>query len=97
MADTGNSEKVVASSVDQPMAESSSSSVPSAKKSTRRVLTANERLEIAQQAIVDLGLVGIESGASVIYQDGHSTVAIYLSGVKLDNGRLVAINGKEER
>lgn len=95
MDDTGNGEKVQVTVVKAPTEADSQSSAPRARRSTRPALTAAERLEILQQAVVDLASVGIETGAAELYQDGHCLVAIYLIGVHLDNGRLVAIAAPE--
>lgn len=97
MDDTGNGAAGAAVADEVPTAENLASSAPRGKRHTRPALTASDRLEILQQAVIDLAHAGIESGATEIYLDGQQSVAIYLVGVHLVDGRIVlpnAINGK---
>lgn len=94
MGDTGNGEKVQEVPVEAPTAESLPLSQRSGKRNTKSALTVSDRLEIFQQAAVDLGQVGIHVRVAPLHNDADGpSVVMVLPGVRVHEGRLIAING----
>ena len=78
------------------MEERSDYSVKSVKKSTKRVLSGDDVLEILQAAVLMARKHGIEIKVSPLFYSGRKSVVLVLEDVKLDGGKLVmgdAING----
>ena len=94
MENSTNGEKDQEKNAGLPTAESLASSPRSGKRNTRPALSASDRLEIAQQALVDLGHAGIKVEVSELHDNGETMIGIVLYGVRYDAGRLIAINGK---
>ena len=71
-------------------------SVKTGKKNIKRVLSADDALEILQAAVLMARKHGIEVKVSPLYHSGRQSVVLVLEDVKLDDGKLiksVAING----
>lgn len=78
------------------MEERSDYSVKTGKKNTKRVLSADDALEILQAAVLMARKHGITIKISPLYHAGNQSVVLVLEDVQLDEGRLVtsvAING----
>ena len=95
MENTGNTVKDQEKPADQPMAENSPSLAPKGRRYTKSGLTASDRLEIAQQAIVDLEIVGIHARVAPLFGVNEMSVAIVLPNVTLVNGRLAVVEKEQ--
>jgi len=91
MANTGNGEKAVEKTDNQPTAESSQPLTRRGKKPTSRTsaLTPDLALEILQEAVIRCQQAGIQIGVSPFFDAGKRKVVIVLEGVDMVSDNLV--------
>ena len=90
--DSGNGGEAAETNGNVPMVESSETSVPSGKPSTKRgaKLSKAQALEILQQSVLNCQHADIEIWVTPLYINGTRTVAIILDNVQVFDGNLIA-------